>query len=211
MLTLLTLLGHNEMGIIERRLRQKEEVRNDIISTAWDMVKKDGWQALSIRKIADAIEYSVPVIYDHFENKEAILLEFGKKGFRKLADKIEKAKDQYTDPADQIRAIADAYWDFALNNTELYQLMFGIGMASCESDKCTFEYERFTDIMMEPIEKQLELNKRTDVSCCLKYHTFWSMMHGMISIKINGNSPADSELNKMVLDDAINGYIKNLD
>jgi AcrR family transcriptional regulator len=199
------------MGIIERRQRQKEEVRNDIINTAWDMVKKDGWQALSIRKIADAIEYSVPVIYDHFENKEAILLEFGKKGFRKLTNKIAFAKDQYPNPPEQIKAIADAYWDFALNNTELYQLMFGIGMASCESDKCTDEYGTFIDIMVEPIEKQLEINKRTDVNYCLKYHTLWSILHGLVSIKISGSSPADSELNKVVLDDAISGFIKNLE
>lgn len=62
------------MGITERRLRQKEEVRSGILATAWQMVKDDGWQSLSIRKIADAIEYSIPVIYDHFQNKEAILV-----------------------------------------------------------------------------------------------------------------------------------------
>jgi len=198
------------MGIVERKQRKRDEVKNDIIYTAWDMVKKDGWQALSIRKIAEAIEYSVPVIYDHFENKEAILLEFGKKGFRKLGDKIEFARDQYPNPADQINAIADAYWEFALNNVELYQLMFGIGMASCNGGKCGCEYERFTNLMMDTIGRQLKLNNRTDVSACLKYHTFWSVLHGLVSIKISGTSPADAELNKMVLDDAISGFIKNL-
>ncbi|HEY0768921.1 MAG TPA: TetR/AcrR family transcriptional regulator, partial [Sphingobacteriaceae bacterium] len=76
------------MGIAERRLRQKEEVRSAILSSAWKMVKEEGWQSLSIRKIADAIEYSIPVIYNHFENKEAILLEFTKEGFQKLANKM---------------------------------------------------------------------------------------------------------------------------
>ena len=80
------------MGITERRLRQKEEVRAAILSTAWQMVKSDGWQSLSIRKIADAIEYSVPVIYDHFENKEAILFEFAKEGFCLLAKKNEDSR-----------------------------------------------------------------------------------------------------------------------
>jgi AcrR family transcriptional regulator len=64
------------MGIAERKIRQKEEVRTSILSAAWKLVVQEGWQALSIRKIADAIEYSVPVIYDHFQNKEAILEEF---------------------------------------------------------------------------------------------------------------------------------------
>jgi DNA-binding transcriptional regulator YbjK len=42
------------MGIAERRLRQKDEVRSSILATAWQVVKKEGWQSLSIRKIADA-------------------------------------------------------------------------------------------------------------------------------------------------------------
>ncbi|MCJ8209556.1 TetR/AcrR family transcriptional regulator [Mucilaginibacter sp. RS28] len=198
------------MGIVERRQRQREEVRQDIIKTAWDMVQKDGWQALSIRKIADAIEYSVPVIYDHFENKEAILLEFGKKGFRKLTEKLEAARNCCSTPEDKIKAMADAYWDFAFNNIQLYQLMFGIGMASCESGKCTTEFETFSDMLMEPIQEMLTKHNRSDVSACLKYHTLWSVMHGLVSIKISGTSPADKELNKMVLDDAVNGYIRNL-
>jgi len=198
------------MGIIERRQRQKEEVRKEIIAAAWELVKKEGWQALSIRKIADAIEYSAPVIYDHFENKDAILLEFGKIGFDKLSARLQAAKAAYNDPADQIKAMADAYWEFANTYMELYQLMFGIGMMCCEGDKYTEEVDRFYDIMIDPIEAQLKKSGRTDVSPCLKYHTLWSVMHGLISIKFNGNSPADAELNKMVLDDAVTGYIKNL-
>ncbi|MFD2162802.1 TetR/AcrR family transcriptional regulator [Paradesertivirga mongoliensis] len=198
------------MGISERKQRQKEDLKNGIICTAWDLVMKDGWQALSIRKIAEAIEYSVPVIYDHFENKEALLLEFSKKGFRMLSEKILDAKSQHIDPAEQIKAMADAYWDFALNNTELYQLMFGIGMACCEISKAMPEQEKFRSLVMEPIEELIKKSGRTDLNSCLKYHTFWSVMHGLISIKIVGNAAIDEELNKLVLDDAIAGYIKNL-
>jgi AcrR family transcriptional regulator len=60
------------MGLTERRLRQQEELKQQIISCSREIVENEGWNALSIRKIADAIEYSVPVIYKHFENKEAI-------------------------------------------------------------------------------------------------------------------------------------------
>src|SRR6266508_2166655 len=101
------------MGIVERRLRQKEEVKANILATAWQIVKEDGWESLSIRKIADAIEYSVPVIYDHFENKEAILLQFGKEGFGLLINTLQKAKAKTDDPAEQLTLIANAYWNFA--------------------------------------------------------------------------------------------------
>lgn len=55
-------------------------------------MKNEGWQSLSIRKIADAIEYSIPVIYDHFENKEAILHEMGKDGSGYCQKKLGRPK-----------------------------------------------------------------------------------------------------------------------
>src|SRR5438045_2951354 len=113
------------MGITDRKLRQKEEVRASILETAWEMVVTEGWQSFSIRKIADAIEYSVPVIYSHFENKDAILLEFNKKGFQLLTEALKDAKTELQDPAEQLRVMGRAYWNFAFNNKEYYQLMFG--------------------------------------------------------------------------------------
>lgn len=199
------------MGIAERRLRQKEEIKSSILATAWQLVKEEGWQSLSIRKIADAIEYSAPVIYDHFENKEAILLEFGKNGFGLLIKRLQQAKKKSDDPAEQLKAVADAYWNFALKNKEYYQLMFGLGIACCETDKCIPEASVFRDLVMNPISIILEKNKKEGINACLKYHTFWSVMHGLISIKMMNNSNVSSELNKMVLDDAIEGFIKNLE
>jgi AcrR family transcriptional regulator len=199
------------MGIAERRLRQKDEIRSSILLTAWHIVREEGWQSLSIRKIADAIEYSVPVIYDHFENKEAILLEFGKQGFGLLIKKLQQAKNTSDDPGEQLSAIADAYWNFAFRNKEYYQLMFGLGIACCETNKCIPEQSVFRELVQEPIVKILERNRKNDSNACLKYHTFWSVMHGLISIKMMNNNPAISdELNKLVLDDAIAGFISGL-
>lgn len=200
------------MGITERRIRQREEVRCGILETAWKVVKDEGWQALSIRKIADAIEYSVPVIYDHFENKEAILLEFGKQGFSLLTKKLLEAKKKSQDPGEQLKLIADAYWAFAFRNKEYYQLMFGLGIAGCEAEKCIPERSVFRMLVTEPIEAILARNKtRKGVNACLKYHTYWSVVHGLISIKMMNNSDVSDELNKLVLDDAIEGFIKNLE
>lgn len=198
------------MGITERRQRQKKEVRTNILSTAWQMVKEDGWEAVSIRKIADAIEYSVPVIYDHFENKEAILLEFAKEGFQMLSKKIQQAKKQSDDPHEQLKAMADAYWNFAFKNKEYYQLMFGMGMPGCEIEKCFPERTGFRDLVMEPITSIISQGKNPNVNPCLKYYTFWSILHGLISMKNMRNPNASDEINKLVMDDAIEGFIKNL-
>jgi AcrR family transcriptional regulator len=197
------------MGVKERRERQREEVRSNILATAWQMVKEEGWQSLSMRKIADAIEYSAPVIYDHFENKEAILQEFAKEGFRLLSKKIQQAKGKYDQPADQIKAVADAYWNFAFKNREHYQLMYGLGMPGCEIEKCFPERTSFRNLVSEPIRAIISKGKNPDANPCLKYYTFWSILHGLISIKsMNGN--VSDEVNKLVLEDAVTGFIKNL-
>jgi AcrR family transcriptional regulator len=198
------------MGITERRQRQKDEVRTNILSTAWQIVKEDGWEAVSIRKIADAIEYSVPVIYDHFENKEAILWEFAKEGFRMLSKKIQQAKEKSDDPHEQLRAIADAYWNFAFRNKEYYQLMFGMGMPGCEIEKCFTERAGFRNLVMEPITSIISKGKNPQVNPCLKYYTFWSILHGLISMKNMRNPNTSDEINKLVMDDAIEGFIKNM-
>jgi AcrR family transcriptional regulator len=198
------------MGIAERRLRQKDEVRSSILSTAWQVVKQEGWQSLSIRKIADAIEYSVPVIYDHFQNKEAILMEFAKEGFHLLSKKIQLAKAKCSDPAKQLKAVANAYWNFAFKNKEYYQLMYGLGMPGCEIEKCFPERADFRNLVMEPITEIIAKSKNSDAKPCLKYYTFWSILHGLISIKSMRNWDVSDELNKLVMDDAIEGFIKNL-
>ncbi|RYZ21930.1 MAG: TetR/AcrR family transcriptional regulator [Chitinophagaceae bacterium] len=198
------------MGITERRQRQKEEVRAAILSTAWKLVQADGWQSLSIRKIAEAIEYSAPVIYDHFENKEAILFEFTREGFCLLARQIAQASEGQANPEDQIRAMADAYWSFAFTHRQHYQLMFSIGMAGCVGEGCLPEKVEFRTRMVAPIEELLRKHGATGTDICLKYHTLWSVMHGLVSIKMMNNSDVPGELNKLVLDDAVSGFIKNL-
>src|SRR6201996_4543411 len=134
------------MGIIDRKQRQKEEVRASILDTAWEMVVTEGWHSFSIRKIADAIEYSVPVIYSHFENKDAILLEFNRKGFELLTAALEQAKSAEPEPANQIRAMGRTYWRFAFENREYYQLMFGLGIPTCETAIRIPALEKFAEV-----------------------------------------------------------------
>jgi len=198
------------MGTTEHRLRQKEEVRASILATAWQMVEEDGWQSLSIRRIADAIGYSVPVIYDHFQNKEAILAEFAQDGFRLLSKKIQRAKEKSVDPAEQIRAMANAYWRFADKNKAYFQLMYGLGMPGCEIERCFPGRTDLRSLVMEPITALLLKGKTPGADPCLKYYTFWSILHGLISIKNMRNSNVAGEVNKMVLDDAMAGFIKNM-
>ena len=198
------------MGIAERKIRQKEEVRSSILKAAWQLVEKDGWQALSVRKIAEAIEYSVPVIYDHFQNKEAILLEFTREGFRILNERLEKARLKFADPARQLEAIAYAYWHFAFENTEYYKLMYGLGMPSCEMVHQIAELKTFTELIMCSLKEMISNSNKKDVDPYLKFRTFWSLLHGLISINLFGKGNSVNELNTMVLNDFMTGFIAGI-
>jgi AcrR family transcriptional regulator len=198
------------MGIAERKIRQKEEVRSSIVQAAWQIVTEEGWQALSIRKIADAIEYSVPVIYDHFASKEAILLELTKQGFRILNDEISKAKKRYSDPEKQIEAMAYSYWEFAFEHKAYYQVMYGLGMPTCETVSQISELATFTEQVLQPIKELISTSKNPKADPMLKLHTFWSMLHGMISINMMNNTQEKEELNQMVIQDFITAFIAGI-
>jgi len=172
------------MGITDRKLRQKEEVRTSILDAAWEMVVTEGWQSFSIRKVADAIEYSVPVIYSHFENKEAILLEFNRKGFQLLVDSLRTAKAKAVNPADQIRAMGIAYWNFAFANKEYYQLMFGLGIPSCDTADKIPALGDLSEVITSSIIAMVAPGKTPTFNPWLKYQSFWSMLHGLVSINM---------------------------
>ncbi|MEO6286494.1 MAG: TetR/AcrR family transcriptional regulator [Dyadobacter sp.] len=199
------------MGILERRIRQKENMRTNILSVALQLVKDEGWQSLSIRKIADAIEYSVPVIYDHFENKEAILFELSLDGFRLLERTLEKNKKKYPDPTDRLRAHAESYWSFAFKNPEYYQLMYGLGMPCSGVGKIKPEFNCFRNFIGEAIEGIVKEKKSSDDETCFKIYAFWSVLHGLISIVMMRCSDIDdSTMNKKIMDDTVEAFIKNL-
>jgi AcrR family transcriptional regulator len=204
------------MGISERKERQRKEVRDSILNAAWQLVNEEGWQNLSIRRIADAIEYSVPVVYDHFENKEAILSEFNRRGFQLLGDKLKEAKDKHKKPGLQLEAIAFAYWDFAFENKEYYQLMYGVGMPTCESLTKVPELMAFIGTIHSTIEDLVKENKGDIANTWLKVHSFWSTIHGLVSINLMSAPVAHmgmtkDEFNKTILRDFLKGFLKGLE
>lgn len=193
------------MGSKERITRQKEETRSNILKAAREIVKEEGWQGLSMRKIADKIEYTAPIIYEYFSNKEAILQELTCKGFGILTIDLEAAKEESQDPAEQLEGMWLAYWNFALKNKEMYQLMYGVEMTCCaqRNTETDAPYTLISNVIAELMEDN---NPKPEI-IKQKYFTFFSVIHGLISINIVGNGLSD-EINKQILKDAITGIIR---
>jgi AcrR family transcriptional regulator len=197
------------MASKDRILRLKEETRINILDASLQIVKEDGWQALSMRKIADVIEYTAPIIYEYFSNKEAILLELTRKGFLILARDMKAAKEKHRLPAKQLEAMWLAYWNFAFAEKELYQVMFGVDVNCCELAEIMPEAEVPYTLISEVIEELMSPKKPTEDEVCVKYYTFWSVIHGLISINMV-RRPTSDEITQEVLKTAISGIIRSI-
>ena len=108
------------MGVRERRQRERQELRRAILDTAREIAAAEGWSAVTIRRVAEKIEYSPPVIYEHFSSKEEIVTELLREGFRRLLAEMRSARDAHKDPVESLLAIGQAYWSFSVAYPEMH-------------------------------------------------------------------------------------------
>lgn len=194
------------MASKDRILRLKEETRVNILDAAFHIVKKEGWQALSMRKIAEEIEYTAPIIYEYFANKEAILEALSKQGFLLLTRHMQESCDKVETPEEKIEAAWMAYWNFAFSEKEYYQLMFGVSMNCCMQQKGP-EIAGPTNLINDLISQLTQDKEGEESEVCRWYYTYWSIVHGLISINLTNRGTSDS-LNRRILQDAIRGITK---
>src|ERR1700686_1186529 len=104
------------MGSQQRREREKQAIRQSILSAARQIAIEEGWQAVTTRKVADRIEYSQPTIYEYFENKQAILLALLHHGYERMCQTMQQAVERTANPEERLLAISEAYWNFAFTS-----------------------------------------------------------------------------------------------
>lgn len=177
------------MGPKERREREREEIRTKILDAAREMFVSEGYDAVTMRRIADRIEYSPTAIYFHFRDKEALIRELCDCDFRRLAMEFyEIAK--LDDPIERLRATGRAYARFGVENPNHYRLMFmtphpafdpeehEIARGNPEEDAYAF----LKNIVADAIGQRRFREDLTDVE--LLSQIIWAGMHGVISLEI---------------------------
>ncbi|HEY5854853.1 MAG TPA: TetR/AcrR family transcriptional regulator [Aldersonia sp.] len=102
----------------QRRERELTQRRQLIIDSARELAEAEGWDAVTTRRLADKIEYSQPVLYSHFADKNAIIEAVAVEGYAELASALGAAA------TGGLEAVAQAYLDFADNQPALYDAMF---------------------------------------------------------------------------------------
>lgn len=111
------------MGIKERKRRDADRMRKRILEAAMSLFSKGGYGNVSMRKIAEKIEYSPGTLYLYFKNKNDIMLQLCTQGFEQLLA-LQQELEKITDPLERLSVGGRHYISFALENPELYELMF---------------------------------------------------------------------------------------
>src|SRR6187431_2841042 len=143
------------MGIKERQERDREAVRRSILDAARDLFVEDGFQHVSIRRIAERIEYSPAAIYGYFPSKDDIFFALAEEGFRLLGDPgrpSRQAQLEQLPPLERVRAIFWRLYEFSREQPQYFALMFvdrSVPRISREYERFAFAREKKDDIVKE--------------------------------------------------------------
>lgn len=191
------------MSIKERRERQKTATRDSILAAAHEIARTEGWAAVTIRRIADAIEYSAPVIYEYFASKDAVLGALQQIGFEQLADALRQARDGSGD----VTQMARAYWKFAERSPELDRLMHGWESATLPPEDTLTGARQAAAVVYEALDAwALEKNvKLADPQGAVE--TVWAVLHGLVAVsrmnRLGGGPERGEELAVQAVQDLL--------
>jgi len=176
------------MGPKDRREREREEVRGRIVDAARELFLSEGYEAVTMRKIADRIEYSPTAIYFHFRDKDALIREVCDTDYRALAHQL-TALAEIKDPFDRLRQIGRAYVEFGVKYPNHYRLMFMTPHPPMDPDSFSIErgdpQEDSYAFLKKIVSDCIATGRvRDDHDVDLTSQTMWAGVHGVISLQI---------------------------
>ncbi|MHC2572256.1 TetR/AcrR family transcriptional regulator [Rhizobium leguminosarum] len=168
------------MGIAERKSRERAGREERIVAAARAVAESEGWDAVTIRRLAKEIEYSQPILYSHFANRDAIVAAVAVEGFKELTTVLQEAAGGANGRRDALMDVAMAYFAFALSRPALYQAMFILP----------------TQLLFAEAETRSELRAGFDAIAAavspfcadveIVTETFWAALHGLAELERSG-------------------------
>ena len=161
--------------LAERKLRERQARRAQIISAARQIAELEGWPNVTIRRLSEEISYSQPVLYAHFGSREGILAAVAIEGFREIGLALEKARKRVK-RGNTVESVAAAYLEFAASSPALYEVMFSLNLSVPFDDAATppelrFAFAQLLELFPGP-------RSRSDVLSEL----FWASLHGIAEL-----------------------------
>ena len=174
------------MGVSERRQREKENLRRRILDAAREIVVAEGMKALTIRRVADAVEYAPGTLYLYFENRDAIARALCLEVFQAMHDAIAPVA-KIKDPQKRFRLFLCRYADFAMSDPDMYRLAL-------------MSNKKFNDALLREgsiegedgagrrlfalLVKTIAEIRQRDAGAFALAEMAWVAVHGLVSMKI---------------------------
>ena len=197
------------MGSKERKARHRMNMHKDILHAALSIVREEGYRSLSLRRVANTIEFSATSVYLYFKNKEALLVELARLGYQQLNTSIERNCKSIIDPRDRLKAMLTTYWHFATHEKELYLLMQETGMDLNELDPLFPEMLTFNNSINQAIREVCGKGDCTDIFLKRKCYISIAIVQGLASLNLI-HRDIDARSQSQMLDDAIDSLINSL-
>jgi AcrR family transcriptional regulator len=199
------------MGIAERREREREEIRKKILDAARELFTREGYERVTMRAIADAIEYSPTAIYHHFADKDALVTALCHQDFSRLLEAF-GAQPPAPDPVENIRRLGHAYARFGLENPNHYRFMFmmpaKVVLAISSPGHTSFAF------LEQAVGAAIAAGRFRALDAHLAAQVLWAQIHGAVSLLITldeahwpGGPAAPDALVSEVIETGIRGLL----
>ena len=174
------------MSIVARKEKQKLEIRSLILEESMKLFVEEGFSKVSVRKIAERVQYSPTTLYLYFKDKNEILFYCCESGFKKMLEH-NITLGLISDPIERLHQMGVNYLNFGLENPEYYDLMFiqeapmsalidmGAGWSSGDQ-----ALEALKMIVQDAMDKGLLVPAKVETVAM----AVWSMVHGLVSLAI---------------------------
>ena len=173
----------------ERKLRDRQARRAQIISAARRIAELEGWSNVTVRRLSDEISYRQPVLYAHFGSREGILTAAAIEGFQELGKALEKARKGGR--GNTAESVATAYLKFAASSPALYEVMFSLSLGIPFGDTATPPELRYA------FSKLLELFPGQSSKSEVIAELFWASLHGIAELTRTRRFPPSRQKERM--------------
>jgi len=178
------------MGVKERRAREKSETRDKILDAARELFVTKGYEGVSMRRVAEKIEYSPTAIYVHFSDKQQLFHELCQQDYARLAE-VFQSSAMSSDPIERLKQIGNTYTEFGVRYPNHYKFMFITPHPPQEPDEEDREimgnpevdaYAFLKWAVQEAIDAGRFREELQDAE--LISQTLWASVHGVIALHI---------------------------
>jgi len=204
------------MGINERKEKQKLEIKKMILDASMKLFVEEGFESVTIRKIADLIEYSPTTIYLYFKDKNEIFYQLHELGFQKMGQ-MNSSLDTIKNPLTRLYKMGENYIEFGLTHPEFYDIMF-ISRAPMQvleaMDNCDWKYgEAALHALMATVDECMQKKFIRKQNVQVVSMAIWGMVHGLVSLQIRSrfNKIDDGKNIKSLMLQSINWLLGEID